>query len=61
MKTNDPAKNVNKASKAAPSKTNVCGTDNAATGKAAANANKACKEKIESAREELTTPGAEAA
>lgn len=57
MKNNDPAK----ASKAAPSKSNVCGTDTAATGKAAIKANKACKEKIVSALEELKTPGAEAA
>jgi len=57
MKNNNPAK----ASKAAPTKTNVCGTDITATGKAAVNANKACKEKIDSAQEELKTPGAAAA
>jgi hypothetical protein len=57
MKNNKPAK----ASTAAPSKSNVCGTDTTATGKAAANANKACKDKIDSAVEDLKTPGAEAA
>ncbi len=57
MKNNNPAK----ASKATPSKSNVCGTDTAATGKAAMNANKACKEKIDSALEDSKTPGAEAA
>lgn len=57
MKNSDPAK----TSKAAPSKTNVCGNDTAATGKAAMNANKACKEKIDSSLEELKPPGAEAA
>jgi hypothetical protein len=57
MKNSDPAK----ASKATPSKTNVCGNDTAATGKAAIDANKACKEKIDSSLEELKPPGAEAA
>ena len=57
MKNSDPAK----ASKATPSKTNVCGTDTAAKGKAAMKANKDCKEKIDSALEELKPPGAEAA
>ena len=57
MKNNNPAK----ATKVAPSKSNVCGTNTAATGKAAMNANKACKEKIDSALEESKTPGAEAA
>lgn len=57
MKNSDPAK----ASKATPSKTNVCGNDTAATGKAAINATKACKEKIDSALEELKPPGPEAA
>jgi len=57
MKNSDPAK----VSKATPSKTNVCGNATAATGKAAMNANKACKEKIDSSLEELKPPGAEAA
>ena len=57
MKNNNTAN----ASKVAPSKSNVCGTDTAATGKAAMKANKDCKEKIDSAHEELKTPGAEAA
>lgn len=58
MKKNDPAKNVPNA---VPSKTNVCGSDIVATGRAAVNANKACEEKINSAVEELKTPGAESA
>jgi len=58
VKNSDLEKNVPKA---VPSKTNVCGADTAATGKAAVNATKACEEKISSAAEELGTPGAEAA
>lgn len=58
MKNNDLAKNVPKA---APSKSNVCGADISATGKAAVNATKACGEKINSAVEALDTPGAESA
>jgi hypothetical protein len=51
----------NNTAKATPLKTNVCGNDTAATGKAAIKANKDCKEKIDSALEELKPPGAEAA
>ena len=58
MKNNEPAKDVPKA---APLKTNVCGSDIAATGKAAMNANNTCEQKINSAVEELKTPGAESA
>ena len=57
MKNNKP----DKASTATPSNSNVCGTGTGAKGKAAADANKLCKEKIESSREALKTPGAEAA
>lgn len=58
MKNNDPSK---KAPKAATTKSNVCGADIAATGKDAEKATKACEEKINSAVEELDTPGAESA
>jgi hypothetical protein len=58
MKNNDPSKN---APKAAPSKSNVCGADIAATGKSAEKATKACEEKINTAVDELSTPVAESA
>jgi len=54
-------KKTAKASTATPANSNVCGTGTGATGKAAKNANKDCKEKIEASREALKTPGAEAA
>lgn len=58
MKNNKPA---NASKETAPTTSNVCGTDTAATGKAAKDAKKACKEKIDSAVDDLRTPGAEAA
>lgn len=61
MKKIDPAKNAPKAAKATPSKSNVCGADITATGKSAENAVKTCEEKINSAVEELDTPGPESA
>ena len=61
MKNNNPVKNNPKTDNVATSKTNVCGIDNSGKGKATDKEKKGCKDKVDSAMDQMDIPGAEAA